>query len=146
MTSKPGGGSFPFNIDLTEMFARMKLPFMPDMEALMAAQRRNLEALTEANKLTLEAAQTIGRRNLEIMQQTMTDLSEGMLAMASSDAPAARVAKQAETVRRSYEHAVTNMTELAEMIQHANADAVQVLNKRFNDAMEEVKSLVQMAK
>lgn len=68
----------------------------------------------------------------------MTDLSEGMQAMASPDEPGARVAKQAETVRRSYEHAVTNMKELAEMIQHANADAMEVLNKRFIEAMEEV--------
>ena len=102
--------------------------------------------MTEANKVALEAAQAIGRRNLEIMQQAMTDLSEGMQAMASPDEPGARVAKQAETVRKSYEHAVTNMKELAEMIQHANADAVEVLTKRFFDAMEEVKSLVQKTK
>jgi phasin family protein len=145
MASNPGG-SFPFNIDLTDMFARMQLPFMPDMEALVAAQRRNLEALTEANKVALEAAQAIGRRNLEIMQQTMTDLSEGMQAMASPDDPGARVAKQAETIRRSYEHAVTNMKELAEMIQHANADAMEVLNKRFIEAMEEVRSLAPRTK
>jgi phasin family protein len=145
MASKPGG-SFPFNIDLTDMLARMKLPFMPDMEALVAAQRRNLEALTEANRVALEAAQAIGRRNLEIMEQTMTDLSEGMQAMASPDEPGARVAKQAETVRRSYEHAVTSMKELAEMIQHANADAVEVLNKRFIEAMEEVRSMAQRTK
>jgi phasin family protein len=127
-------------------FARMKLPFMPDMEALVAAQRRNLEALTEANKVALEAAQAIGRRNLEIMQQTMTDLSEGMQALASPDEPGARAANQAETVRRSYEHAVTSMKELAEMIQHANADAMEVLNKRFLEAMEEVSSLAQRTK
>jgi phasin family protein len=80
------------------------------------------------------------------MQQTMTDLSEGMQAMASPDEPGARVAKQAETVRRSYEHAVTNMKDLAEMIQHANADAMEVLNKRFIEAMEELRSLAQFGR
>jgi hypothetical protein len=32
------------------------------------------------------------------------------------------------------------------MIQHANADAMEVLNKRFIEAMEEVRSLAQRTK
>jgi phasin family protein len=141
MASKPGGSNFPFNIDLTEMFTRMKLPFMPDMEALLAAQRRNLEALTEANKVALEGAQLIARRNLEIMQQTMAELSENMQVMVSPEAPQIKAAKQAEMAKKAYEHAVANLKELGEMIQHANAEAVEVLEKRFNEAVDEVKSL-----
>jgi phasin family protein len=146
MASKPSGGKSPFDIDLTEMFARMKPPFMPDMQALVAAQRRNLEALTEANKLALEGAQAVARRNLEIMQQTMAELAESMQAIASPEAPSAKAAKQAEMVKKTYERAVTNMKELGEMIQHANAEAVKVLNQRFTEAVEEVKSLAQKAK
>jgi phasin family protein len=146
MANKPGGGKSPFDIDLTEMFARMKLPFMPDMQALVAAQRRNLEALTEANKLALEGAQAVARRNLEIMQQTMAELAENMQAMASPETPSAKASKQAEMVKKTYERAVTNMKELGEMIQHANAEAVEVLNTRFTEAVEEVKSLAQKAK
>jgi phasin family protein len=143
MASKPSGGNFPFNIDLTEMFARMKLPFMPDMQALVAAQRRNIEALIAVNKVALEGAQAVARRNLEIMQQTMVELAESTQAMASPEAPQAKAAKQAEMVRKTYETAVTNMKELGEMIQHANAEAVEVLNKRFAEAMDEVKVLAQ---
>jgi phasin family protein len=143
MASKPSGGNFPFNIDLTEMFARMKLPFMPDMQALVAAQRRNIEALIAANKVALEGAQAVARRNLEIMQQTMVELAESTQAMASPEAPQAKAAKQAEMVKKTYEQAVTNMKELGEMIQHTNAEAVEVLNKRFAEAMDEVKVLAQ---
>jgi phasin family protein len=143
MASKPSGGSFPFNIDLTEMFARMKLPFMPDMQALVAVQRRNIEALIAANKVAMEGAQAVAQRNLEIIQQTMVELAESTQAMASPEAPLAKAAKQAEIVKKTYEHAVINMKELGEMIQHANAEAVEVLNKRFTEAMDEVKELAQ---
>jgi phasin family protein len=146
MASKPGDGKSPFDFDLTEMFARMKIPFMPDMEALFAAQRRNIEALTAANRAAMEGAQAVARRNLEIMQQTMADLSESVRAMASPDEPGARVAKQAELVKTAYEHAAANMKELGEMIQHANAEAMEVLHKRFTEAVEEVKTLARAAK
>jgi len=141
MLSKPGGSNFPFNIDLTEMFARMKLPFMPDMEALLTAQRRNLEALAEANKVAIEGAQAVARRNLEIMQQTMAELSQNMQVMMSPEAPHTKVAKQAEMAKDAYQHAVSNLKELGELIQHANTEALQVLEKRFKEALNEVKSL-----
>jgi len=86
------------------------------------------------------------KRNFEIMQQTVAELSESMQAMASPEAPQAKATKQAEMVKKTYERAVTNMKELGEMIQHANAEAVEVLNKRFTEAMDEVKSLAQKAK
>jgi hypothetical protein len=35
------------------------------------------------------------------------------------------------------------MKELADLIQRSNAEALALLNKRFTDAMEEVKTMVQ---
>ena len=144
MAGNPGGGNSPFDMDLTKLFASMK-PFMPDMEALLTAHRRNIEALVEANKVALEGGQAVARRNMEIMQQTMAELSENMQAMASPEAPQAKAAKQADMVKNAYERAGTNLKELGEMIQHANADAVGVLQKRFTAAVEEVKLLAKKA-
>ena len=40
-----------------KLFADMKLPAMPDMEAFVSASRRNMETLTAANRVALEGAQ-----------------------------------------------------------------------------------------
>jgi phasin family protein len=123
----------------------MKLPTMPDMQQLMAAQRRNMEALSAANRVALEGAQAVARRHMEIMQQAMSELSETMTAGAGAEGPQAKAAKQAELLKKAYERAVAHMQELSDLIQRSNAEAVGVLHKRFSEAMDEVRTLIEQA-
>ncbi|MCW3476021.1 TIGR01841 family phasin [Rhodovastum sp. RN2-1] len=131
--------------EFTKMFAELKFPAMPDMEALLTAQKRNMEAMSAANRIALEGAQAVAKRHMEIMQQTMTELTETMSALASADAPQVKAAKHAELLKRSYEHAVANTRELSDLIQRANGEALNTLNKRFAEAMDEVKRLMEQA-
>lgn len=138
--ASPGTG---FSGDFTKLFAEMKLPAMPDMEAFIAANRRNIETFTAANRVAMEGAQAVARRNMEIMQQSMAELTEGMKALATADGPQAKAAKQAEMLKQAYEHAVANMQELRDLIQHSNAEALALINQRFVEAMDEVKALAE---
>ena len=70
-----------------KLFADMKLPAMLDMDAFVAASRRNIETLTAANRIALEGAQTVARRHMEIVQQSMAELTEAVQAMSSLEAP-----------------------------------------------------------
>src|SRR3954468_24323841 len=80
--------------DFTRMFSEMKMPAVPDMEALLAAHKRNMEALSSANRIALEGAQAVAKRHMEIMQQTMAELSETMRSLAEpSEGPQAKAAK-----------------------------------------------------
>lgn len=128
-----------------KMFADMKLPAMPDMEAFVSANRRNIETLTAANRVALEGAQTVARRHMEIVQQSMAELTEAMRSMSSLEAPQAKAAKQAELLKQAYERAVSNMKELGDLITQSNAEAVKLLNDRFTEAMDEVKALAEKA-
>ena len=42
--------------EFTRYFSEMKMPAMPDMEALLAAHRRNMETISAANRVALEGA------------------------------------------------------------------------------------------
>ncbi len=130
-----------FNMDVTKMFADMKLPSMPDMSALMAAHQRNIEALTAANKVAMEGAQAFARRQAEIVQQSVGELTEAMKSFAGVDAPQDKAAKQAELLKHAYERGVANLRELGDLISRSNTEAVELLNRRFAEAMEEVKTL-----
>ena len=127
--------------EFSRMFADMKLPAMPDLEAFLSVQRRNMDVLSAANRVALEGAQTVARRHMEIVQQTMSDMTDSMRQMSNPDSPQARAAKQAEMVKQGYERAVTHMRELADLIQQSNGEALGLLNKRFAEAMDEVKEL-----
>ncbi len=135
----PGFGEF------TRMLSDMKLPGLPEMQALMDAHRRNLETLTAANRVALEGAQAVARRHLEIMQQSMAELSETVQALSTTDAPQAKAARQAELLKRGYERAVTNMRELRDMIQRSNGEALEMLNRRFAESIDEVHALIRKA-
>lgn len=127
------------------MFSEMRFPGMPDMEAFLATHRRNMEVLSSANRVALEGAQSVAKRHMEIVQQTMQEMSETIRDLTSSESPQVRAAKQAEMVKGAYERAVTHMRELAELIQRSNGEALQMLNQRFAEAMNEVKSLAEKA-
>ncbi|MBX9700952.1 MAG: TIGR01841 family phasin [Acetobacteraceae bacterium] len=131
-------------MDMMRMLAEFRLPGMPDLEALAASQRRNLEALSQANRVALEGAQAIARRHMEILQQGMSELTQSMQQIASGDAQGA-AQHQAEMMKSSYEKAVGNMKELADLIQKSSEEALTVLNRRFAEAMDEVRTLAEQA-
>ncbi|MFT8247030.1 phasin family protein [Roseomonas sp. BN140053] len=131
----------PGDIDPMRMLAEMKLPAMPDLESLAAAQRRNLEALSSANRVALEGAQAVAKRHMEILQQSMSEMTDAMRAVTEQSDPQQKVAKQSEMLKSTYERAVGNMKEIADLIQKSNSEALSVLNRRFAEAMDEVRSL-----
>ncbi len=73
--------------DLSKMFDGLRMPAMPDMDLMLGAYRRNLEALSAANRVALEGAQQIARRNMEIMQQTMGEMTDAMRGLSAAESP-----------------------------------------------------------
>jgi len=142
MSDKPGG---KLENDMMRMLGEFRMPMMPDLEALAASQRKNLEALSQANRVALEGAQAIARRHMEILQHGMSELTLAMQQLAGQD-PQSTAAKQAEMMKTAYEKAVGNMKELADLIQKSSEEAVSVLNRRFAEAMDEVRTLSQPKK
>ena len=135
-----GQGGRP-EADMMKMLAEWRLPGLPDVEQLAAAQRRNFEALSAANKVALEGAQAVARRHMEILQQSTSEMTQAMQSMAGAQDPQARATKQAELLKAAYERAVANMREVADLIQKSNSEALSLLNQRFTEAMEEVKTM-----
>jgi len=139
MSDRP---TIPTEMDPMRMLSEMRVP-MVDVEALASAQRRNLEALSAANRVALEGAQAVARRHMEILQQSMSEMTEAVRDATSGAAdPQARALRQADMVKSTYERAVGNMKELADLIQKSNAEALTVLNRRFSEAMDEVRGMV----
>jgi len=128
--------------DVSKMFENLRMPGMPDMDLMLGAYRRNLEALSSANRVALEGAQQVARRNMEIMQQTMGEMTDAMRGLTSAESPQDRAGKQAELLKTAYERAVQHMKELADLIQRSNGEALSVLNQRFTEAMDEAKQMV----
>src|SRR5271156_6668760 len=103
--SKSSGTGLP-DFDFTKILAQIKLPALPNMDAFVAANRKNMETLSGANRIALEGAQAVARRHMEIVQQSVAEMTEAMKALSSMEAPQAKAAKQADMLKTAYEHAV----------------------------------------
>ena len=130
----------PF-MDITKIVEQFKLPGV-DISALMEARRKDIEALTEVNKIALESSQTMAQKQVEVLQKTMQELTQTM----TTAKPLASATKQGEVVQQAMEKAFAHMLELAEMARKAQSDALDVINKRAQQNIQELTSLVQSKK
>ena len=134
--------SNPFaDFDVTRMMAEFRVPGF-DTDALLAAQRRNIEALTKANQLAAEGMQAVMKRQSEILRQAMEDASGMMSAVAQAGGPERQAVKQAEVAKAAFEAAIANMREIADLVTRANKDTFEVINRRVAESMDEVRALM----
>ena len=142
--------SFPFGeFDVSKMMAGFKMPQMGqmpqmpqvDVESLMSAQRRNLEAMQRANQVATENFQAIARRQVEMMQSAMEDAASSVRGLMSAGSPEEGAKRQSELVQRSMEAAVANMRELAEMTARSSQELFDCVNQRFSEGLEEMRAI-----
>ncbi|HTU56135.1 MAG TPA: phasin family protein [Acetobacteraceae bacterium] len=128
--------------DFTSLFANLKMPSLGDVEPLLRAHQRNMEALAAANRVALEGAQAYAKRHMEIVQQSLSELTQSLQTLAQPGSPQAKAAAQVELIKHAYEHTVSNMKELGDLIQRSNNEAIQLLNHRFAEAMDDIKTMM----
>lgn len=111
-----------------------------DVEAILASQRKNLEALTQANQYAVEGAQKILHRQFEIAGQTLDDFSAMVHDLFTpSGSPETWMAKQAEFSKKTVENGLANARELTETVAQANTAAFNIIGKRITETLDEVR-------
>jgi len=127
-----------FDFDMTKMMADFRFrPF--DVEALMACQRRNIEALTQANQLTVEVVQAVARRQIEIARQTLEDMSALLRDLAQPASTEDRIAKNTEYAKQMLEKSLSNGREITLLATKAGTEAADVLRKRACEGLDEIR-------
>jgi phasin family protein len=126
-----------FDMDVGKAFAGFNLPGL-DAESVMATQRKNLEAFTQANQLAVEGVQAVTRRQVEIAREAFEGASAAMREFAQPSAPEDRIAKHAELAKQAFEKGLANAREIAELFTKANVEAFDVISKRVSESLNEI--------
>ncbi|TVR97018.1 MAG: phasin family protein [Rhodospirillales bacterium] len=129
-----------FADEFSKVLKNYKLPGV-DVDGLVASQRKNVEALTAANRVTFEGIQAIAKRQTEILQESMNEVSKAVDAITKAGSPPEAAAKQAELTKYTFEKALANMRELAEMVSKAQEEATKTINTRISETLDEVKEM-----
>ncbi|HZT88423.1 MAG TPA: phasin family protein [Stellaceae bacterium] len=129
-----------FDFDVTKMFAEFRYPPF-NVEAVWAAQRRNIEALSQANQLAIEGVQAVARRQIEAARQTFDDFSTLLRDLAQPVSAEDRIAKNTEYAKQMLEKGVNHSREITTLASKAGTDAAEVLHKRAAEGLDELRAI-----
>ena len=125
-------------MDMGKAMGDMRAPV--DMETVVAMQRKNIEALTQANQLAIEGAQAVLRYQLEMTRRTMEEFSHMFTSFFQPNGSMEdRLAKQADFSKTAMEKGISNARELTDLVTKANSEAFSVLSKRVAETMDEMR-------
>ncbi|MER9968206.1 TIGR01841 family phasin [Mesorhizobium sp. M0060] len=136
MAKRPDSESF---IDMFGKFGRdLKLPNV-DVEAILAHNRKNLEALEKSARASAAGASALLSRQREMLQDTLREITD-MAQSYRAGNPKEMMEKQAAFARRSFETALKNAGEMAELVRTSGTESIEILRSRIKEAMEEIRA------
>ena len=135
MAKQPDSDSF---LDMFSRFGRdLKVP---NVEAILAHHRKNLEALEKSARAGAAGATSLLSRQREMLQDTLREVSDMAQSYRAPGNPTELMSKQAEFAKKSFEAALKNASEVAELVKKSGTESVEILRERIKEAMEEIRS------
>ncbi len=125
-------------LDFGKFAEQFKFPGV-DTTALIESQQRNIEAITKANQVAFAGVQAIMRRQAEILSKTMDETAKAVQGFSKTGKPEDIWAKQADLLKETYEHGLSDLRELTELGAKANSQAAELLSHRVTDGLDELK-------
>jgi phasin family protein len=126
--------------DLTKMFEQFKLPGVDTAETL-AARRKDVEALVQANQAAYEGMQALASKQADMLKQAMEDIQAAVKGAASGGGDAG---KQGELARKACEKVLSDMQDLAGIARKSQSDAMVSITQRGSQHLEEVKKMMKL--
>lgn len=125
-----------------DMFARLghdlKLPSM-DIERVIEHHRKNLEALEKSARAASVGASAVMTRQREMLQQTLDEISGTVRNYRAPASAQELVEKQTEFARKSFETAVKNTGEVADLMRKSGSESLDILRQRIREGMAEIR-------
>lgn len=136
----------PFaTVDFTKYMADLKVP-MIDVNKIVAAQKKNFEAVAAANKAAADGIQAMFQLQAAVAKRNAEELAAALQELTVAGAPEAKAARQADLTKEGYERAVANLKELNAALTKTNTEVFELLNQRFVEGLGEVQGLVKPGK
>lgn len=136
MAKQPNADSF---IDMFTRFGRdLKMPNV-DVDAILDHHRKNLEALENSAKASAAGASSLFKRQREMLEESLHEISEMAQNYKVPGNAQDMVSKQTEFARKSFETAVKNASEVADLVKKSGSESVDILRGRIKDALQEIR-------
>ncbi len=126
--------------DYSNAFTNGKSLF--DVDSVVAAQKKNFEALTAANQAAFEGVKAVAQRQAEIARKAVEEFSKVAKELVTPTSAEEKLVKQAEITKAGFEQAVTNLREITDLVQKSNSEVAELIQDRFVAQIDEVKAAI----
>ncbi len=131
----------PFDFDFTKIAGAFNFP-MVNVENVVETGRKNFAAMTTVSTAAVEAMKTIAQRQGDMVRAAMEDFSKHGSEVLAAATVEEKAIKQIDFAKKSYETAMANTKEIADLFGKSQADAFQALSARVAELTEEVKAAI----
>jgi len=127
----------PSFADLGKLVGNFKMPGV-DVKAIVESQRKDMEALAEANRQAYEGIKALAKRRNEILQEALGEWQAAMKDATGKDA----MSKNAERAKQGVKQAIDRFRELAEMEAETRRKSWKVLQDRFQENLQNLQNVL----
>jgi phasin family protein len=132
----------PFaDFDFTKIAGEFKIPAV-NVETMVETGRKNFAAMTTVGTAAVESMKTIAQRQGDMFRAAMEDFSKHGSEVLAAATIEEKAAKQIDFAKKSYELAVANSKELADLYTKSHTEAFETLSARVAELTEEVKAAI----
>lgn len=112
-----------------------------DINAVLEAQRKNVEAVMEANRVAFEGFKTASEKHVASLKRSFDDAQGAATELLNGKTPEVNATKQIELAQGFAKAQAETIREVAELTIAASRDAFAVIQKRFAEGMDELKAV-----
>jgi len=113
-----------------------------DVERLMEGHRKNMDAMVRAAQATSSGVAAVAGKQAEIVQAAFAEVMALVRDFKPAGSPQEVVAKQTEFARKAFEAAGQHTRDIADLMQKSTADAIQIVQDRLRESLEEIRGSV----
>jgi phasin family protein len=109
-----------------------------DLDRMIEAHRKNLEALAQSASVAAESAQIMAQRQREIVDAGFRE-AQAMAQQLKSHNDLV-LARQTEFAKKMFDIAIQGAQETAQLTRRSTGDAVKILQDRMRESAEEIRN------
>jgi len=143
-TKVTSGDLLPFR-DLTQTLEQFKVAGV-DTSAFVEARRKDVAALTAANKITHEALQGLARTQADMLTHALESMHESARGALTMSVGGAEATQHTDAAQKAWQKMLSDINELGEMARKAQANAIAGLSQRAQETGKAISDPVRAAK
>lgn len=121
----------------TDKMSKAEIPKM-GREEILHHHRKNMEVLSEAQKMAIDVIKNISQLQAQFMRQTLEEMSSSMKEVMRHPTSQEKMNAHVEKVKQTMTNTVDHTSHIADIIMKSNTGVYELMQDRFKEGIHSV--------